>query len=195
MRAGAGVGKSSSTPTPESGVTANSCSSCSPRTAQLLQLRTVVDRYRHNSMQMFTACSDPWCSIGRVNHRDCAHLSTGWRTAAAPTPEDRPGYEPAYTWAERFECSERIYLIRETNRKLDSCNSCKRLVPSRLQELHESKFCFFSRIEFIRSKLEFSSRIYIVELWHRSVRSVKIYVKSFRLPSWPQMTSEKVTSG
>ena len=31
--------------------------------------------------------------------------------------------------------------------------SCKRLVPSRLHELHESKFPFVSRIEFIRSKL------------------------------------------
>ena len=31
--------------------------------------------------------------------------------------------------------------------------SCKRLVPSRLHELHESKFPFVTRIEFIRSKL------------------------------------------
>ena len=34
-----------------------------------------------------------------------------------------------------------------------TCNSCKRLVPSRLHELHESKFPFVSRIEFIRWKL------------------------------------------
>ena len=42
-------------------------------------------------------------------------------------------------------------------RNFDSCNSCKRLVPSRLHELHESKFPFVSRIEFIRSKLSFFS--------------------------------------
>ena len=46
--------------------------------------------------------------------------------------------------------------IRETNGNFESCNSCKRLVPSRLfDELHESKFPFVSRIEFIRSKLSF----------------------------------------
>ena len=43
----------------------------------------------------------------------------------------------------------------------DSCNSCKRLVPSRLHELLESKFPFVSRIEFIRSKLSnFSAHAY-----------------------------------
>ena len=51
--------------------------------------------------------------------------------------------------------------MRETNRNFDSCNSCKRLVPSRLHELHESKFPFVSRIEFIRSKLSnFSAHVY-----------------------------------
>ena len=58
-----------------------------------------------------------------------------------------------YTWVEKFESFERINSIRETNGNFDSCNSCKRLVPSRLHELHESKFPFVSRIEFIRSKL------------------------------------------
>ena len=57
------------------------------------------------------------------------------------------------TWAEKFENFERINSIRETNGNFDSCNSCKRLVSSRLHELHESKFPFVSRIEFIRSKL------------------------------------------
>ena len=33
--------------------------------------------------------------------------------------------------------------MRETNGTFDSCNSCKRLVPSRLHELHESKFPLF----------------------------------------------------
>ena len=70
------------------------------------------------------------------------------------------GTETPYTWAEKFESFERINSIRETNENFDSCNSCKRLV-SRLHELHESKFPFVSRIEFIRSKLSnFSAHVY-----------------------------------
>ena len=57
------------------------------------------------------------------------------------------------TWAEKFESFERINSIRETNGNFGSCNSCKRLGTSRLHELHEPKFPFVSRIEFIRSKL------------------------------------------
>ena len=57
------------------------------------------------------------------------------------------------TWAEKFESFERINSIRETNGNFDPCNSCKRLVSSRLHESHKSKFPFVSRIEFIRSKL------------------------------------------
>ena len=50
--------------------------------------------------------------------------------------------------------------MRETNGNFDSCNSCKRLVPSRLHVLHESEFPFVSRIEFIRSKLSnFSAHV------------------------------------
>ena len=50
--------------------------------------------------------------------------------------------------------------MRETNGNFDSCNSCKRLVPSRLHELYESKFPFVSRIEFILSKLSnFSAHV------------------------------------
>ena len=66
-----------------------------------------------------------------------------------------------YTWAEKFESFERINSKRETNGNFDSCNSCKRLGTSRLHELHESKFPFVSRIEFIRSKLSnFSAHVY-----------------------------------
>ena len=73
-------------------------------------------------------------------------------SSASPTP---------YTWAEKFESFERINSIRETNGNFDSCNSCKRLVPSRLHELHESEFPFVSRIEFIRSKVSnFSAHVY-----------------------------------
>ena len=47
------------------------------------------------------------------------------------------------------------------------CNSCKWLVPSRLHELHESKFPFVSRIEFIRSKLSnFSAHVYGVTVYN-----------------------------
>ena len=51
--------------------------------------------------------------------------------------------------------------MRETNGNFDSCNSCERLGTSRLHELHESKFSFVSRIEFIRSKLSnFFAHVY-----------------------------------
>ena len=63
----------------------------------------------------------------------------------------------------KIESFERINSIRETNGNFDSCNSCKRLVSSRLNELHESKFPFVSRIEFIRSKFSnFSAHVYEV---------------------------------
>ena len=66
-----------------------------------------------------------------------------------------------YTWAEKFESFERINSIRETDGNFDSCNSCKRLGTSRLHELHELKFPFVSRIEFIRSKLSnLSAHVY-----------------------------------
>ena len=55
------------------------------------------------------------------------------------------------TGAEKFESIERINSMRKTNGSFDSCNSCKRLVPSRLHKLHESKLPFVSRIEIIRS--------------------------------------------
>ena len=59
------------------------------------------------------------------------------------------------------------------NGNFDSCNSCERLVPSRLHELHESKFPFVSRIEFIRSKLSnFSAHVYevVTALYRSAVR-------------------------
>ena len=43
--------------------------------------------------------------------------------------------------------------MRETNGNFDSCNSHKRLIPSRLHELHKPKFQLVSRSAFIRSKL------------------------------------------
>ena len=51
--------------------------------------------------------------------------------------------------------------MRETSGNFDSYNSCKRLVPSLLHEMHGSKFPFVTRIEFIRSKLSnFSAHVY-----------------------------------
>ena len=62
-----------------------------------------------------------------------------------------------YTWAEKLESFERINSLRETNGNFDSSNSG----TSRVHELHESKFPFVSRIEFIRSKLSnFSAHVY-----------------------------------
>ena len=57
------------------------------------------------------------------------------------------------TWAEKFESFERLNSIRVTNGNFDSCNSCKRLVSSRLHELHESKCPFVILMEFFCSKL------------------------------------------
>ena len=56
--------------------------------------------------------------------------------------------------------------MRETKGNFDSCHSCKRLETNRLHELHESKFPFVSRIEFIRSNLlNFSAHVYgVMEL-------------------------------
>ena len=79
-----------------------------------------------------------------------------------------------------MDSCERMNSIRETNGNFDSCNSCKRLVPSRLHALHESKFPFVSRIEFIRSKLSnFSAHVSrainasgpSLYNWRRSARS------------------------
>ena len=48
----------------------------------------------------------------------------------------------------------------ETNGSFDTCNTCKRLVPSRLYEIHVSNLPFVSRIEFIPSTLlNFSAHV------------------------------------
>ena len=58
-------------------------------------------------------------------------------------------------------------------RNFDSCNLCKRLVPTRLQELHESTFPFVLRIEFIRSKLSiFSAHV----SWFMETASIRTTV-------------------
>ena len=59
--------------------------------------------------------------------------------------------DPGYM-NKKIKSFERKNSIREKG-NFASCNSCKRLVPSRLHELHDSKFPFVSRIEFIRSKI------------------------------------------
>ena len=77
--------------------------------------------------------------------------SISWYSYVSVTPD---------TLAEKFESFERINSIRLTNGNFDSCSSCKRLGTSRLHELHESKFPFVKRIEFIRSKLSnFSAHV------------------------------------
>ena len=83
------------------------------------------------------------------------------RAAVSPVTQRKHESATPYTWAEKFESFERINSIRETNGNFDSCNSCERLGTSRSHELHESKFPFVSRIEFIRSKLSnFSAHVY-----------------------------------
>ena len=60
----------------------------------------------------------------------------------------------------KLESFQRLNTMRETNGNFDTCNSRKRLVPSRLHELHVSKVPFVSRIEFICSKFSnFSAHV------------------------------------
>ena len=104
---------------------------------------------------LLTACCR---QVGRSCPRGIVPLPIRPLTETSAQPQ-RDTVTP-YTWAEKFESFERINSIRETNGNFDSCNSCKRLVPSRLHELHE-KNLFVSRIEFIRSKLSnFSAHVY-----------------------------------
>ena len=77
--------------------------------------------------------------------------SSGPPSAVALVKNERAILTPD-TWTEKCEGFERMNSIRVTNGNFDSYNSCKRLVPSRSHELHESKVPFVTRIEFIRSK-------------------------------------------
>ena len=77
---------------------------------------------------------------------------------------------------------ERIDSIRETNKNFDSCNSCKRLGTIHLHELHESKFPFVSRIEFIRSKL--------LEFFCSCIRGHSIVFKRLRPPPHMRLHGE-----
>ena len=68
----------------------------------------------------------------------------------ARAPPVGAGSDPGYM-SRNLESLERINSIHETNGRFESCNSCKRLVSSRLHKLHETKFLFVSRIKFFRS--------------------------------------------
>ena len=95
-----------------------------------------------------------------------------WAPIATMTPD---------TWAEKFESFQRINSICETNGNFDSCNPCKQLVSSRLHGLHESKFPFVSRIEFIRWKLSnFSAHVSGVTITGRPTTAIAI--------TWPPPT-------
>ena len=76
-----------------------------------------------------------------------------------------PAVRPRIHEQKKIESFERINSIRETHVKKHVKKTCKRLVPSRLHELHESKFPFVSRIEFIRSTLlNLSAHVYGVPI-------------------------------
>ena len=88
--------------------------------------------------------------LGRQMLRDATPTLAGHKILSL-TPD---------TWSEKIESLEWINSIRETNENFNSCNSCKRLIPSRLHELHDSKFSFVSHIEFIRTNLpNFSAHV------------------------------------
>ena len=117
----------------------------------------------------------------------------------------RQNPDPVYM-SRKFESFERIISIRVTNGNSDSCHSCKRLVPSGLHELHESKFPFVTRIEIIRSKLSnFSAHVYgvtdargpkgptsVVQLGSSSLRRIKLMRKNDVVVSDPGYMSRKI---
>ena len=76
-----------------------------------------------------------------------------------PQPPRADGSLTPFTWANKHEKLERtnsgFFFLEwtETGFLTHVPNSCKRLIPSRLHELHDSKLPFVSLIEFIRSKL------------------------------------------
>ena len=63
-------------------------------------------------------------------------------------PDDDPGYMSRQI--RKFRTDK---FDTRNKRSFDSCKSCKRLLPSCLRDLHESKLSFVSRPEFIRSEL------------------------------------------
>ena len=79
----------------------------------------------------------------------------------------------------------------------DLSNSCKRLRTSRLHELHESKFPFVSRIEFIRSKLSnFSAHVSgasVDHLWYGCQLASSAPTASLR--GWTPVTSADDVTG
>ena len=129
-------------------------------------LASIPQRYSHRypdkpPMVGGVVAANESCSPPVRNQLTDAHSSSRYPLAAASVPRDTAEPLAPYTWEEKFESFERINSIRETNGNFDSCNSSKRLGTSRLHELHESKFPFVSRIEFIRSKLSnFSAHVY-----------------------------------
>ena len=81
-------------------------------------------------------------------------MATPCRNIAArvTTPPEYPGrwhHDPVYMSRKNRKFRTEKFDT-EINGNFDSCNSCKRLGTSRLHELHEPKFPFVSRIEFIR---------------------------------------------
>ena len=90
--------------------------------------------------------------IGRTTRHPI--LTCGWsRYIELSITIELPATMTPDTRTEKFESLKRINSIRETNGSFRLCNSCKRLVPSRLHKVHESKLAFVTCIEFIRYKL------------------------------------------
>ena len=104
--------------------------------------------------------------------------------AGIPTPD---------TWAEQFESLERINSTSKTNGSFCLCNSGKRLAPSRLRELYESKIPFVSRMEFIHSKLSIlSAHVSVVPVCRHPTAASRPGHVPLRRPS--QQTQPRVTA-
>ena len=138
----------------------NSCkrllSSRFPSISSTEFIRSKVSKFSAHVSGVMIACG--LCIISDQLARLCLGVARdggggGGRSGQARIAVDDPGYMSR----KKFESLERMNSIRETNGSFDSC---KRLVPTRLHELHESKLPFVSRIEFIPSKLSnFSTHV------------------------------------
>ena len=97
-------------------------------------------------------------SSEQTSSRSGDHLG-GARPASRRFPTDSdPGY-----MSRKIRKFRTYKFDSEAIESFDWCKICKRLVPSRLHDLHESKLSFVSGMKFIRSKhSNFSAHVSVV---------------------------------
>ena len=143
------------------------------------------------------SCHGPAPSDGRLSDPSVTALRparvppSGAPAARALQPHTEaahPGYMSRQTRNFRTDKFD-----RETNRSFDSCISCKRLVPSRLHELHESYFCLFHASNLFVLNFEFFRLMYPGSMLQLEVRRAGCHPLS--LPSAANITSYEERAG